>query len=164
MNSLIKLVVVSVLGAVVSTAALAEPMTTEETRVLMQEYLKYQQSGKLEDYPKWGAFYADDIEVHYHTTGPLGMYFFGREGFVEWYRQLAEGVDFSTGAKADHRALLVDGNVAMVRFGVRSRRNGVPYINEYVHIYTWEDQKIVYMEAFYNGAAADAYRRLARGD
>ena len=43
-------------------------------------------------------------------------------------------------------------------------RNGVPYINEYVHIYTWENQKIVYMEAFYNGAAADAYRKLARGD
>ena len=88
----------------------------------MQEYLKYQQSGNLEDYPKWGAFYAEDIEVHYHTTGPLGVYFFGQKGFVEWYRQLAEGVDFSTGAKADHKALIVDGNVAVVRFGVRSRR------------------------------------------
>ena len=56
---------------------------------------------------------------------------------------------------------IVDGNVAMIRFRARSRsQSGAPYINNYVHIYTWEDGKIVHFEAFYNGAATEASRRL----
>lgn len=162
MKKTIKCVVFSVLGAAFANSALAEGMTTEETRAVMKEFLKYHHSGKEEDIDKWGAYFADDIEAHYLTTGPLGEYFFGREGFVNWYKGLAEGVDFSTGMKIDVRWIIVDGNVAVVRSRNRGRRNGVPWVQEYVHIYTWEDQKIVYMEAFYNGAAAEAYRRLVK--
>ena len=148
------------LGLAIANPTFAAEMTTEETRALMKEYLKYHQSGSADDLEKWGAFYADDIEAHYHTTGPLGHYFFGREGFLAWYKGLSEGTNYAAGLKVDHRALIVDGNLAVTRYRVRSRRNGAPYVNEYVHIYTWEDQKIVHMEAFYNGAAGNAFRQL----
>ena len=47
MKTHIRMVLVLALGASVSSA-FAEGMTTEETRAIMQEYLKYQQSGNLE--------------------------------------------------------------------------------------------------------------------
>ena len=140
----------------------ADEMTTEETRAVMKEFLKYQHSGKKEDMDKWGAFYADDVEAHYHTTGPLGVYFFGREGFMDWYKKGAEAVNFETGMKVDLRALIVEGNVAVVRLRNRSRIMGAPYVQEYVHIYYWEDNKIVRMEGFVNGEASKATRDIAR--
>lgn len=161
-DKLAKILIAFALGLVLSSTAYSEDMTTEETRALMEEFLHYHHSGKEEDIDKWGAYFDDDIEAHYHTTGPLGVYFFGREGFVNWYKGLAEGVDFSTGMKIDVRSIIVDGNVAAVRSRNRGRRNGIPWVQEYVHIYTWRDQKIVYMEAFYNGAASDAYKDLVK--
>ena len=64
--------------------------------------------------------------------------------------------------KIDVGVIIVNGNVAAVRSRKRERRNGIPWVQEYVHISTWKDQKIVYMETFYNGAASDAYRRLVK--
>ena len=152
-----------VFGSGMTEKAFAEEMTTEETRALMKDYLKYHQSGDPSVIDKWGAYYADDIEAHYHTVGPLGHYFFGKEGFLDWYKRLSENMDFSAGMKVDHRALIVDGNVAVIRHRVRSRqKSGVPYINEYVHIYTWRDGKIVFMEAFYNGESGRAAGEIAK--
>ncbi|MEL7199833.1 MAG: nuclear transport factor 2 family protein [Pseudomonadota bacterium] len=158
----IKLALALLVGAILSSPAVAQEMTTEETRALMTEFLRYHHSGKEEDIDIWGAYFAEDIEARYHTTSPLGVYFFGREGFVNWYKGLAEGVDFSTGMKIDVWSIVIEGNVAVVRSRNRGRRNGIPWVQEYVHIYTWEDGKIVYMEAFYNGEATRAYQRLAR--
>lgn len=161
-TKIIRIVVFVAVSAAFANSVFAGGMTTEETRALMKEFLKYQHSGKEADIDKWGTYFAEDIEAHYHTTGPLGEYFFGREGFVNWYKGLAEGVDFSTGMKIDVRSIIVDSNVAAVRSRNRGRRNGIPWVQEYVHIFTWEDRKIVYMEAFYNGAAAQVYRRLVK--
>ena len=120
-------------------------------------------SGKEEDLENWPRYFADDIEVHYHTVGPLGQYFFGKEGFLHWYIGIvAKGTDFWAGVKVDRVQVGVDGNTAILRLRVRSRRNGAPYINEYVRILTWEDRKIVRMEVFQNGAATDAFRRLTK--
>ena len=149
-------------GMTVTGAVFADEMTTEETRALMKEFLKYQHSGKEEDIDKWGAFYADDVEAHYHTGGPAGVYFFGREGFVNWYKEGGEEVNFETGMKVDLRALIVEDNVAVVRLRNRSRISGAPYVQEYVHIYYWEDNKIVRMEGFVNGEASKATRDIAK--
>jgi|GEM_PF-3993066 len=159
---IVRFVAVLAMSAAFASPVFAEGMTTEETRALMKEFLKYQHSGKKEDMDKWAAFYADDVEAHYHTTGPLGVYFFGKKGLVKWYKDGAEHMNFETGMKVDLRALIVEGNVAVVRLRNRSRMMGAPYVQEYVHIYTWEDNKIVYMEGFNNGEASRATRDIAK--
>ena len=162
MKKILRIVAVFALSAIFANSVVAEGMTTEETRAITKKFLKYQHSGKEEDIDKWGAFYADDVEAHYHMGGPAGVYFFGREGFVNWYKEGGEEVNFETGMKIDLWALIVEDNVAVVRFRNRSRISGAPYVQEYVHIYWWEDNKIVRMEGFVNGEADKLTRDIAK--
>lgn len=163
MKKIIGLVGIFALGVAFANPVLAKVMTTEETRAVMQEFLTYYMSGKEEDLEKWPTYFADDIEVHYQTTGPFGQYFFGKEGFLNWYLGIvAKETDFWAGVNVDKQRLWVDGSTAILRLRVRARRNGAPYVNEYVRIHTWEDRKIVHMEVFYNGAATDAYLELLK--
>ena len=96
-------VFVVALGGFVGGTAFADPMTTEETRALVEAYAKHRYTAfsTPEEIDRWGAYYADDVEVHYNTTGPLGHYFFGRKGFLDWNKRLTVGTDFEAGVKVD---------------------------------------------------------------
>ena len=151
-----------IVGVTAAGPVHADEMTTEETRAIMTEFLEYLHSGKQEDIVKFSAFYADDVEAHYHTTGPLGKYFFGREAFMNFYLNWAEQINFEHGIKVDRYWVVVEGNIAVVRNRTRAHRFGAPFVQEYVHIYYWEDDKIVRMEGFNNAEAQKSAQDIAK--
>lgn len=151
-----------IIGMSTPTAVYAGEMTTEETRALMTKFLEYLHSGKQEDIVKFSEFYADDVEAHYHTTGPLGKYFFGREAFLNFYLKAAEDVNFEHGLKVDRYWVVVEDNIAVVRNRTRGHRYGAPFVQEYVHVYYWEDDQIVRMEGFNNAEAQKSALDIAK--
>ena len=162
LSHIVGVLLAMVIGMTAAGAVQADGMTTEETRAMMTKFLKYLHSGKQEDVVKFSEFYADDVEAHYHTTGPLGKYFFGREAFLNFYLKGAEEVNFEHGLKVDRYWVVVEGNIAVVRNRTRGHRYGAPFVQEYVHVYYWEDDKIVRMEGFNNAEAEKSAQDIAK--
>ena len=151
-----------IIGMTATGAVYADKMTTEETRKLTMKYLEVMHSGEHEDIKRFGDYYAEDIEAHYHTTGPSGRYFFSREAFVNFYLNGAKSLNYEHGIKVDRHWVVVQDNVAVVRNTTRAHRYGGPFNQEYIHVYYWEDGEIVRMEAFNNGEAKKSARDIGK--
>ena len=150
------------IGITATGSVYAAEMTTEETRAITMKFLKVLHSGNPEDIKRFGDFYAEDVEAHYHTTGPSGKYFFGREALVNYYLNGSKEMNLEHGLKVDRDWVVVQGNMAVIRNSLRGHRYGGPFNQEYVHVYYWEDNEIVRMEAFNNSAAAKAARDIGK--
>ena len=130
----------------ISNADAAHDKLTAETRTVAEKWAAHYVSGST-DVMKWLDYFHEDAIATYFVNGKA--HFLGKESLVAFYGGLSEtGYDHESGIRIDKLALLVDGDVAVLRYRARLRRPVGDYDQQYMHMYRWRDGKIIEMNGF----------------